>query len=111
MTSGKPTRAVSEDEFAGLVNLLAADPVRSAQLTDLLREEHPVYDGRGTATVVRMRGWVLLALARSGPSEQALIFVLEELDTGIDAYLAGAAARALRSYAQPDESLAPCAAH
>jgi protein SCO1 len=107
MTSGNATRAVSEDEFAGLVNLLAADPVGSAQLMDLLREEHPVYDGRGTATVARMRGWVLLALARSGLSDQALIFVLEELDTGIDAYLVAAAARALRSYAQPNETLAP----
>ena len=98
---------MSEDEFAGLVDALAADPVGSAQLTDLLREEHPVYDGRGTATVVRMRGWILLALARSGLSDQALIFVLEELDTGIDAYLVAAAARALRSYAQPNETLAP----
>ncbi len=105
--SGNATRAVSEDEFASLVNLLAADPVGSAQLTDLLREEHPVYDGRGTATVVRMRGWILLALARSGLSDQALIFVLEELDTGIDAYLVAAAARALRSYAQPNETFAP----
>jgi protein SCO1/2 len=106
-SSGNATRAVSEDEFASLVNLLAADPVGSAQLTDLLREEHPVYDGRGTATVVRMRGWILLALARSRLSDQALIFVLEELDTGIDAYLVAAAARALRSYAQPSETFAP----
>ena len=105
--SGNATRAVSEDEFAGLVDLLAADPVGSAQLTDLLHEEHPVYDGRGTATVIRMRGWILLALARSGLSDQALIFVLEELDTGIDAYLVAAAARALRSYAQPNETFAP----
>jgi len=100
-------RAVSEDEFAGLVDLLAADPAGSAQLADLLREEHPVYDGRGTATVVRMRGWILLALARSALSDQALIFVLEELDTGIDAYLVAAAARALRSYTKPNEALAP----
>jgi protein SCO1 len=105
--SGNATRAVSEDEFAGLVNLLAADPVGSAQLSDLLHEEHPVYDGRGTATVVRMRGWILLALARSGLSDRALIFVLEELDTGIDAYLVAAAARALRSYPQPNETFAP----
>ena len=54
-----------------------------------------------------MRGWILLALARSGLSDQALIFVLEELDTGIDAYLVAAAARALRSYAQPNETFAP----
>ena len=106
-SSGNAMRAVSEDEFAGLVDLLAADPAGSAQLTDLLREEHPVYDGRGTATVVRMRGWILLALARSALSDQALIFVLEELDTGIDAYLVAAAARALRSYTKPNEALAP----
>jgi protein SCO1 len=106
-SSGNAIRAVSEDEFAGLIDLLAADPAGSAQLTDLLREEHPVYDGRGTATVVRMRGWILLALARSGLSDQALIFVLEELDAGIDAYLVAAAARALRSYTNPNEALAP----
>jgi protein SCO1/2 len=105
--AGNATHAVSEDEFAGLVDLLAADPAGSAQLTDLLYEEHPVYDGRGTATVIRMRGWVLLALARSVLSDQALIFVLEELDTGIDAYLVAAAARALRSYPQPNETFAP----
>src|SRR5262245_49025938 len=105
--SGNAMRAVPEDEFAGLVNLLAADPAGIAQLTDLLREEHPVYDGRGAATVVRMRGWILLALARCGLSDQALTFVLEELDTGIDAYLIAAAARALRSYAKPNEAFAP----
>lgn len=105
--AGSTARVVSEDEFAALVDLLAADPGGGVQLTDLLREEHPVYDGRGTATVVRMRGWILLALARSGLSDRALIFVLEELDTGIDAYLIAAAARALRSHAQPNEAFAP----
>jgi protein SCO1/2 len=100
-------RALSEDEFAALINTLAANPAGTTQLTDLLREVHSVYDGRGTATVVRMRGWILLALARCGLSDQALIFVLEELDTGIDAYLVAAAARALRSYSQPNETLAP----
>jgi protein SCO1/2 len=54
-----------------------------------------------------MRGWILLALARSGLPNGALIFVLEELDTGFDPYLVAAAARALRSYSQPNETLAP----
>ena len=93
--------AQSEPQFAALVDALAADPARREQLTDLLREDHPLYDQRGTATIVRMRGWVLLALARAGVSDAALIFVLEELDTGVDAYLVAAAARALRSYPQP----------
>jgi hypothetical protein len=101
------TMRVSEDEFDAFVSTLAADPTGSAQLTDMLREEHPIYDGRGTATIVRMRGWILLALARSGLSDQALIFVLEELETGLDPYLVAAAARVLRSYAQPTEMLVP----
>jgi protein SCO1/2 len=97
----------SEPEFAALVDVLAGDAARSEQLTALLREDHPIYAGRGTATIIRMRGWVLLALARAGVSDAALIFVLEELDTGVDAYLVASAARALRSYFRPTEALAP----
>jgi protein SCO1/2 len=101
------TSAQSESQFASLVDALAADPGRREQLTELLREDHPLYDQRGTATTVRMRGWVLLALARIGVSDAALLFVLEELDTGVDAYLVAAAARALRSYPRPTAAFAP----
>jgi len=101
------TRALSESQFAALVDELAADPERHAQLTELLREDNPVYDQRGTATIVRMRGWILLALARVGVSAAALPFVIEELDTGVDAYLVAAAARALRSFPSPTAALAP----
>jgi protein SCO1 len=99
--------APSELQFAALVDALVADPDRHGELTGLLREDHPLYDQRGSATVVRMRGWVLLALARATLSDAALIFVLEELDTGVDPYLVAAAARALRSYRRPTEALAP----
>ena len=74
---------------------------------DLLREDHPVYEQRGTATVARMRGWVLLALAGTRLPEAALPFILEELDTGVDAYLVAASAFALRSYAEPSSAFAP----
>jgi protein SCO1 len=97
----------SESQFATLVDTLLADPDRRQQLADLLREDHPFYDQRGTAATVRMRGWVLLAFARIGLSDAALIFVLEELDTGVDPYLIAAAARALRSYTKPSGALAP----
>jgi protein SCO1/2 len=97
----------SEAEFAPLVEAIAARPDGPAQLLDLLREDHPIYDQRGTATVVRMRSWILLALARGELPEQALIFVLEELDTGVDAYLVASAARALRSYPTPQPAFAP----
>jgi protein SCO1/2 len=107
MRTAAMASAQSEPQFAALVDAIAADPDRREQLTDLLRESHPFYDQRGAATIVRMRGWVLLALARAGVSDAALIFVLEELDTGVDAYLVAAAARALRSYPRPSAALAP----
>ena len=97
----------SDEEFAELVDALVADPNRHDQLTDLLREDHPWYNERGTGTIAQMRGWVLLGLARTDVSDHALLFVLEELDTGIDPYLVAAAACALRSYANPNPALAP----
>lgn len=91
------TRFKSESLFASAVEQLAgASP--HTQLTDLLREDHPIYHQRGAATVSRMRGWVLLNLARETLPEAALPFVLEELDTGINAYTVATAAYALRSY-------------
>jgi protein SCO1/2 len=77
-------------------------------LAELLREDHEVYDQRDTATTVRMRGWVLLKLARTGIGDAELPLVLEELESGTDAYLVAAAARALRS-CQPRADFAPFA--
>ena len=54
-----------------------------------------------------MRGWVFLNLARINLPETALPFVLEELDTGVDAYLVATAAVALRSYPSPSPAFAP----
>jgi protein SCO1/2 len=108
MQNVAPASAQSEPQFAALVDALAADPNRREQLTDLLREEHTLYDQRGTATTVRMRGWVLLAIARGGGvSEAELIFVLEELDAGVEPYLVAAAARALRSCPRPSAAFTP----
>jgi len=107
MSGPAEAAAQSETAFAAFVDTLAADPARREQLTDLLREDHSVYQQRGTATVVRMRGWILLALARTGVSDAALPFVLDELDTGIDPYLVAVAAHALRCYRQPLPGFAP----
>jgi len=97
----------SSQPFEALVAACVSDPKRHAELIALLQEDHPLYDQRGAATVARMRGWILLALARAGITDACLLFVLEELDTGKDAYLVAAAARALRSYAHPCEAFAP----
>jgi protein SCO1/2 len=97
---------VSELRFSALVDEIKSDPDRSALLVDLLREDHPIYDQRGTPATIRMRGWVLLAFERLGLPEDALLFVLEELDNGRDPYLVAAAARSLRSYACPSPAMA-----
>jgi len=99
--------SLSETEFESLVETIVNDPARHGQLTELLHEDHEIYDQRGAATTVRMRGWLLIALARVGVSDAALIFVLEELDTGTDPYLVAAAARALRAYPKPSEAFPP----
>jgi protein SCO1/2 len=101
----------SEAQFAELVDFLAADPVRCEKLNDLLAENHPCYNERSGAEIVRMRGWVLLALARTGVSERQLPFLLEEFDAGTDAYLVGAAARALVSYPHRDPAFVPFVLH
>ena len=97
----------SEEQFAELVDTLAADTVRHGLLVNLLTEDNPFYNQRSTAAISRMRGWVLLALARTGVSDKELPFVLEEFDTGTDAYLVAAAARALKSYSRPSAALTP----
>ena len=101
------TSTQTEEAFCDLIDELAVDPAKQSQLIDLLQEDHPAYDQRGTSTVARMRGWVVLALARINLPEGALPFVLEELDTGVDAYLVATAAFALRSYPTPNPAFAP----
>lgn len=98
--------AMSEPQFAALIDAIAADSDRHGQLIGLLREDHAIYAERGTSAIARMRGWILLAMARTGVPDAALVFVLEELDNGTDPYLVAAAARALRSGRQPQASLA-----
>ena len=102
----RPDGAWSEEEVAARIDRLAAVADRDG-LAELLREEHPVYTDRGGAEVVRLRGWTLLTLGRVGVADRELVFVLEELDTGIDPYLVAAAARALRSYPSPSAAFTP----
>ncbi len=101
------TNAQSESYFAALVAELKVDRQRCARLTDLLREDNPIYAQRGSAAAMRMRGWVLLAFEHLGLPDSALPFALDELDNGRDAYLVAAAARALRSYRRPTPAFAP----
>lgn len=99
--------SLTETQFAQYVDAIIADPDRRDELIDLLCEANPVYFERGDAAIVRMRGWILLALAKFGVDDDSLIFVLEELQSGVDAYLVAAAAKAMRAYSSPKASFAP----
>lgn len=100
-------------EFAAFTEVQFAESIETCaehellELLELLVEEHPLYAERGTAEISRMRGWILLALARGSLSDRAIAFVIEELETGIDPYLIAAAASALRSSQQPSTEFAP----
>ena len=96
-----------EERFAALIEEIAGDTARHGELLELLREDHALYAERGAAATVRMRGWIFATLARTGVTDEALLFVLEELDSGIDPYLVAAAARALRAYPRPRAAFAP----
>lgn len=99
--------AMTEEQFARHAETLASDAQNRALLRELLREDHFVYDERSTLDVVRMRGWVLVCLARIGISDDELVYALEELESGLDAYLVAAAACALRTAPQPRAQFAP----
>ena len=93
---------LTEQEFCEHVAHLSP-----AQLLDLLPEDNELYAQRGATTVVRMRGWVILTLARTTLPDAALPFLLEDLDTGVDPYLVAAAAFALRSHPTHNAAFAP----
>jgi protein SCO1/2 len=95
-----PLEAIAD--FAKHVGDGHGDP---AALVELLREQLPAYDGRGANQVAQLRGFILAQFARTSLPNAALPYVLEELQSGRDAYTVAAAARALRGLARPDETL------
>jgi protein SCO1 len=87
--------ATREETIAAFVGA----EISSDVLIPLLREQHPLYAGRSANETTRIRGFTLAALERTGVPEDALAYVLEELQSGHDPYLVAAAARALRGRA------------
>ncbi|MEM9557201.1 MAG: SCO family protein [Acidobacteriota bacterium] len=70
-------------------------------LVSVLREQHPLHRGRSTHATARLRGYTLAAFERVGLPANALPFVLEELQSGDEAILIAAAAKALRGASTP----------
>jgi protein SCO1/2 len=96
-----------EDRVQALVAETRAHPRRRRRLVALLREDSVIYRERSRIEVNRMRGWILQAFGEVGLPADALPFVLQELESGHDAYVVAAAARALRGHRSPSRTLIP----
>jgi cytochrome oxidase Cu insertion factor (SCO1/SenC/PrrC family) len=89
-------RPVPVGELADRVDALRRQPDAGRRLAELLPEQSSLYAGRGTTEAERLRGYVLASFETAGLPDEALPFVLEELETGRNPYTVAAAARALR---------------
>jgi protein SCO1 len=94
-----------EERIAALIDVIIQNPRHRDQLVELLPEQSPLYAGRGTNATTRIRGYILAAFERVGLPDAALPYVLEELESGRDAYLVAAAAKALRGLERPTSSV------
>ena len=96
-----------EEDIAALVDSVKRAPHRRGVLVELLSERDPVYAGRGTNATTRMRGYVLAAFESVGLPDPALPYVIEELESGRNAYLVAAAAKAVRGLDAPVRAIVP----
>ena len=96
----------TETDLVRIVETGRGDSAFTNTFLELLDERHPVYRGVGTPAVTRMRGALLLALGHRALPVTALPFVLEELESAHDAWLAAVAAHVLRKYPEPSASFA-----
>lgn len=90
-----------EERIAALVDAVKRDPRCRDALVELLPERISLYAGRSTNATIRMRGYIIAAFEQAGLPDPAVPYVLEELESGRDAYLVAAAARAIRGLSGP----------
>jgi cytochrome oxidase Cu insertion factor (SCO1/SenC/PrrC family) len=99
--------ATPEDDVAALADSVRLAPERRDLLVALLPERLPLYQGRSANETMRMRGYILASFEQAGLPDEALPFVYEELESGRDAYLVAAAAKAVRGMPGPSSEVAP----
>lgn len=97
----------SEESFAALVERVRHSPELRPLLDPYLPQQAAMYRGRGTNATVRMRGWLFAAYEQVGLPDSALPWVLQELESGEQAYLVAGAAMALRGMPNPTPEIAP----
>jgi protein SCO1 len=98
---------VPEETIAELADAVRQTPERSDLLVQLLPERISLYEGRSANETIRMRGYILAAFEQAGLPDAALPYVLEELESGRDAYLVAGAAKALRGLNTPTSRVVP----
>ena len=91
----------TEAAVEALVDAVRTNPERRDELVALLREDAAIYRDRGSATVTRIRGWILASFAEIGLPEAAVPFALDDLQNDTDPYGVAAAARAMRGLKAP----------
>jgi cytochrome oxidase Cu insertion factor (SCO1/SenC/PrrC family) len=98
MTTGSAARgtATSAAAVGARVDAIRRTPDAARTLAGMLDEQSPLFAGRGTTDVERLRGYILASFETAGLPPEAVPFVLEELETGRNPYTVAAAARALR---------------
>lgn len=95
-----------EEELAAFVDAARRARGGGEQLAQLLPEQHPLYRNRSANEIIRIRGYVLAAFEQTGTPGAAVPYILEELESGVDAYLVAAAAKALRGLNEPPPGIA-----
>jgi protein SCO1/2 len=96
-----------EESVAALVDSIKQAPERRAELLALLPEDHPMYTGRSSNAVVRLRGYILAAFEDVGLPAAASPYVLDELQNSREAYVTAGAAKGVRGIARPCSDIIP----
>jgi protein SCO1 len=100
-------RNTSEDRISEWVDEIERSIGDRDLLLELLLERSDIYKDRSTNETIRIRGYILAKFENLGLPDSAIPYVLEELESGRDAYLVAAAAKAVRGMANPSIQLIP----
>ena len=100
-------RYTPEADVAAAIDEVRRTVERRHELVALLAERAPLYDGRTSAEVTRLRGWLLAAFADAGLPAATLPYALEALESGHMPYEVAGAAIAVRGIDAPATSVVP----
>lgn len=100
-------RSTLEADVAAAIDDVRQSAERRDELVALLAERAPLYDGRTSAEVTRLRGWLLAAFADTGLPAAALPYALEALESGHMPYEVAGAAIAVRGIDARATSVVP----